>query len=144
ATIDDGGFNIVASNPLRAPAGYGVSIISLGSGGSGYFAAPMVSITGGSGVGASAIAQINPLTGAITNLVVVNPGSGYAASDVLTVAFTGGGGSGAVANTPVLAPNHSGGLTKIGSGIFTTSGANTFTGATTISNGTLALGSGGS
>ncbi len=144
ATIDDGGFNIAASNPLQTPTGYGVSAVTLSSGGSGYFAPPMVSLTGGTGTGASAIAQVNSTNGAVTNIVVMNPGSGYSASDVLTVTFTGGGGSGAVANTPAVAVNRSGGLTKAGSGVLTLSGANTYTGGTSIGGGTLALGSGGS
>ena len=143
ATLDDGGFAIVDSNPLQAPAGYGVSSISLGSGGAGYLGPPLVSLAGGAGVGASAIAQVNSTSGTVTNILVTNPGSGYASGDGLTVNFIGGGGSGAIANTPVLAVNHSGGLTKAGTGSLTLSGANTYTGTTTVGAGTLVLGAGG-
>jgi autotransporter-associated beta strand protein len=144
ATIDDGGFAIVDSNPLQAPTGYGVSSISLGSGGAGYLGPPLVSIIGGTGAGASAIAQVDSTSGAVTNILITNPGSGYVSGDVLTVTFIGGGGSGAVANTPVLALNNGGGLTKTGVGSLTLSGANTYTGTTAISAGTLVLGTGGS
>ena len=144
ATINDGGFNITGSTPLQAPAGYGVSSIALSSGGSGYIGAPMLSISGGSGVGAAAIAQVNFSTGSVTNILITNPGSGYASSDALTVSFIGGGGAGASANAPVLVANGSGGMTKNGGGTLTLSGANTYTGGTTVSAGTLALGAGGS
>ena len=144
ATIDDNGTAITIGQPLLAPAGYGVSSIDLSSGGSGYIGAPFVLISGGSGVGATASAQINFTSGVVTNILISNPGSGYASSDTLTVTFVGGGGSGAAASTPVLAANASGGLIKSGAGTLTLSGANTYTGATTVSTGTLALGAGGS
>jgi autotransporter-associated beta strand protein len=140
ATIDDGGHAITVAQPLLAPTGYGVSSISVANGGSGYVTAPIVILTNGAGVGACAIAEINPTTGAVTNIVVSNPGSGYASSDVLTVHIIGGGGSGATASTPVLAANTSGGLTKKGSGTLMLSGANTYTGNTVVSAGTLELG----
>ncbi len=143
-TINDGGFNIVDSFPLQSPTGYGVSSIAIGSGGSGYIGAPLVSITGGSGRGATAIAQMDFVSGAVTNILVMSPGSGYSNGDLLAVTLVGGGGSGAVANIPVLAPNHSGGFTKTGAGVLTLSGANTFAGGTTISGGRLILGTGGS
>ena len=144
ATIDDGGFAIADSVPLQSPAGYGVSSIAVANGGSGYIAPPMVMLTGGSGVGATASAQVNFTTGVITNILVSNAGSGYASGDALTVTFVGGGGTGATVNTPVLAANTSGGLTKSGAGTLTLSGANTYNGGTIINTGTLALGAGGS
>ncbi len=144
ATINDGGFNIVDNMPLLAPTGYGVSAIAVGNGGSGYIGAPLVSISGGTGSGATAIAQMNFTAGTITNILVTSPGSGYGSGDSLTVSFIGGGGSGAVANTPALAANHSGAFTKSGPGMLTISGSNTFTGGTIVSSGTLTLGAGGS
>jgi uncharacterized repeat protein (TIGR03806 family) len=144
ATINDGGFNITGSVPLQSPAGYGVSSIAMADGGSGYVGVPLVEITGGSGVGATASAQVNFASGIVTNILITNPGSGYAGGDILAVTFIGGGGNGAVANTPVLAANSSGGLIKTGAGTLTLSGANTYTGGTTVSGGTLALDLGGS
>ncbi len=144
ATIDDSGFAITGSVPLQAPGGYGVSSIAVTNGGSSYFAPPIVTLAGGGGVGVTASAQIDFSSGTVTNILISNPGSGYSGGDVLTVTFTGGGGSGAGANTPGLAVNTSGGLLKTGVGTLTLAGANTFAGDTTVSNGTLALGVGGS
>ncbi len=139
AILDDGGNAVTVAQPLLAPTGYGVSSIGLSSGGSGYFAPPLVVLTNGTGSGATATAQINPVTGAVTGIVINNPGTGYLASDVLTVSFLGGGGSGAVAATPLLAQNTSGGLTKQGAGTLTLSGANTYTGNTIVNAGTLEI-----
>ncbi len=144
ATINDAGFSITVSTPLQAPSGFGVGSISLSSVGSGYIGVPLVLLTGGSGTGATASAQVDFTHGTVTNIVVTSPGNGYTASDVLTVAFVGGGGSGAAANTPVLVANNSGGLLKTGGGVLTLMGANTFTGGITIGAGSLALGIGGS
>jgi autotransporter-associated beta strand protein len=144
ANINDGGYAITVGQPLLAPSGYGVSSISLDSGGSGYIAPPVVNISGGSGAGAAASAQMNPASGTVTNIFITNPGSGYAAADVLTVAFLGGGGSGATANPPVLTINQSGGLIKSGTGTLTLTNACTFSGPTVVSAGKLALSGAGS
>jgi autotransporter-associated beta strand protein len=143
ANINDGGYAISIGQPLLVPAGYGVSAITVNNGGMGYIAPPVVTLTGGIGIGATATAQINPAIGAVTNILITNPGSGYANDDVLTLSFVGGGGSGATVSTPVLAANNGGGLNKTGAGTLTLAGANTYTGPTTISQGKLALTSGG-
>lgn len=135
ATIDDGGFAITVAQPLLAPTGYGVSSVSLSSGGSGYVDTPIVTLSGGTGSGATAIATVSG--GVVTGVTVTSPGTGYASSDTLSVIFSGGGGSGAGANTPVLAANVSGGLTKNGTGTLALTGTNNFGGDTAVNAGTL-------
>ncbi len=71
----------------------GVSEIRITSGGSGYTAAPTVSLTGGGGTGATAQAVVSG--GVVTSVFVLTAGSGYTSNP--TVAFSGGGGSGAAA-----------------------------------------------
>lgn len=54
-----------------------------------YTGTPAVTITGGSGTGATAHAVMTGDT--VTSVVLDNPGAGYKSGDVLTVNFTGGG-----------------------------------------------------
>ena len=89
ATIDDGGFPITIAQPLLAPTGYGIGSIPVSAGGAGYIDTPVVTLTGGSGSGATAIAQIDNSLGAVTNILITNPGNGYTNTDTLIVAFSG-------------------------------------------------------
>ncbi|MFA6633255.1 MAG: autotransporter-associated beta strand repeat-containing protein [Kiritimatiellia bacterium] len=146
AVIDTTNVNVTAAQPLLAPTGYGVASIPLRGHGLGYIGAPTVLISGGQGTGATAIATVDlnpssPTCGQVTGLTVTSPGFGYAPSDALTVTLRGGGYTNAAfAAAPLLAPNVSGGLTKLGSGTLTLGGASTYGGETVISNGTLKLG----
>jgi autotransporter-associated beta strand protein len=143
AVIDSDTANITVAQSLTAPDGHGVASVSLLSGGAGYLGAPFVVISGGSGTGATAIAQVDLDLGQVTALTVTSPGSGYQPGDVLTVGLRGGGfTSPAIAALPLLAPNApAGGLTKLGAGTLTLAGANTYGGATAIAAGTLKLAS---
>ncbi len=116
----------------------------MSNGGAGYVAPPAVTLSGGTGVGATAYATINPATGVLTGIVVTNPGTGYSPGDVLAVTLTGGGATTpATIGTPALSSNVSGGLTFVGSGttILTNTAAlpSTYSGATQITGGTLQL-----
>ncbi len=146
AVIDSAGFNITLNQQLKAPTGYGVVALALASGGAGYIGAPAVQIDGGSGSNATAIAHVDldpdsPTCGQVTGFTVTSPGFGYQSSDNLTVTLLGGGflkAATAGALTKGL-NNGSGGLTKLGTGILTLGGMNTYAGATIISNGTVKL-----
>ncbi len=149
AVIDSSNIAVTVNQPLQAPTGYGVSGVTLITGGLGYIGAPVVLITGGSGTGATAVAAVDlapasPTAGQVTGVTVTSPGTGYQPGDMVLVTLRGGGftnNAAAVAYNAALAPNAaSGGLTKLGSGTLTLGGANTYGGTTTVSNGTLKLG----
>lgn len=76
----------------------GVVSVTVGTGGSGYSSAPSVSLTGGGGTGASAVAQMNGTM--VDAILITNPGKDY--TSVPTVSLTGGGGTGAAGTAAVL------------------------------------------
>ena len=141
AVIDTAERSVTVSAPLQAPAGNGVATIALAYPGAGYIGEPYVSISGGGGDGATAVANLaddgnGPYK--VASITVTAPGWNYTSAP--SVSFRGGGTTNqAVASGVALAANASGGLTKVGSGVLTLSGANTYGGGTTVSNGTLRL-----
>ena len=143
AVIDDGGYAITIGQALLAPAGSGVSGISMttggGNGGAGYLDTPIVTITG-DGTGATAVANVSG--GAVTSITITSPGTGY--TTATATLFGGGYSTAATVGTVTIAANTSGGLTKQGIGTLTLTGANTYTGNTVISAGKLALSGSGS
>lgn len=131
------GVSSVCNHPLGIPSGKVITAVNLSSSGSGYIAPPFVKLTGGGGVGATAFAEIDRITGEITAVRVTSGGSDY--SSAPTVSFTGGGGSGASASTVIATPNADGGLRKTGLGTLCLSTANTYAGPTEVVDGTLVL-----
>jgi fibronectin-binding autotransporter adhesin len=144
-TIDNNGTAITISRALLAPTGNGVVTISGPSTqGSGYIGAPLVSITGGTGDGATGYAVMaddgsGNGTFKVDSIVVTSPG--VYTVDPTTVILTGGvatvAASGFTINT---AANASGGMTYTGTGTTTVSGASTYSGGTTLSEGMLLVG----
>ena len=131
ATINNNGFAIGTANALLAPAGNGVNGFASFTGGAGYIAPPIVTIVPGAGDttggGATALAQINPATGVVTNVLITSPGVNYTATPTFTLS---GGGATSPATITGTAPtaNASGGLVSTGSGTLTLNGTNTYTG----------------
>ncbi len=66
-----------------------VDSISITNAGSSYTTAPIVTITGGGGTGATATAQIDVFTGRVIDVSVTNGGSGYTSMPVVTVGSLG-------------------------------------------------------
>jgi autotransporter-associated beta strand protein/T5SS/PEP-CTERM-associated repeat protein len=149
ATINTDTNNVIIGAPLLAPTAKGIANITTNgipvSELDNYLGAPVVKITGGSGVGATAVAMIDPMTGVLTNIMVTSAGSGYLAGDTLTITLIGGGNTNVVLTTGnySLTDNTSGGLTKTGAGMLVLAGTNTYTGPTVVGAGTLQVGNGG-
>ncbi len=68
-----------------------IKTIRITDGGTGYTSVPAITITGGGGTDAEAIAIISG--GAVTGINIVNPGKRFSSAPVITI--TGGGGTGA-------------------------------------------------
>ena len=100
--------------------------------GSGYVSPPIVTISDPNGMGATAVAVISG--GSLTGITITNPGVGYTDP---TFTVSGGGGTGTITGTDLLAANASGNLTKVGSGTLTLTAVNTYSGSTAINAGTL-------
>jgi len=82
----------------------GVSpVFNVTNGGSGYSSAPPVTISGGSGSGATAHSVV--VAGVVVAVVLDNPGMGYKATDTLTVSFGTGVGSGATGHVTMTGFN---------------------------------------
>jgi autotransporter-associated beta strand protein len=135
AVVDSSGKDVTVLEPLQAPTGQGVVSVPIVSGGR-YLTPPVLWLSGGNGVGATASAVLDA-NGAITNVFITNPGIGYTAAP--TVVVNGGFASAAASfGTVVLGSNASGGLTKQGLGVVTLTGTNsTYTGVTEVAAGTL-------
>lgn len=144
-TVDNNGTAITIGKPLLAPTDNGVSSIPVATGGSGYIGAPMVTITGGTGSGATAYAKmVDDGTGngtfKIDSIVVTSPG-GYTVDPTAITLLGGGATTSATFGTLTTATNTSGGMIFTGSaaGITTLTGASTFSGDITISGGTKVI-----
>ena len=143
AVIDTNGRDLNFQAAVSAPAGQGVSAIEIQQKGSRYLGEPYVRISG-DGYGACAVANMEDDgqgrgTYRVASVTVTCPGVNYTTPP--TVTFLGGACIvTAQVSTVTLAPNTSGGFTKSGAGTLTVSGANTYTGATTVAVGTLKLG----
>lgn len=140
-TINNNGFNLSIAQQFLAPSGNGVNGISSFTGGAGYIAPPIVTVVNdpsdSTGVGATAIAQINPATGVVTNVLITCPGVNYTATP--SFVLTGGNPTTPATitgNTPTANAN-TGGLTFTGNGTTTLNGGWTYGGPTTISGGSL-------
>ena len=132
------GITANVSATFRKATGYGVSEITLTNPGSGYVTAPKVTISGGSGSGASAYAIMNK-DRTINRIVVTCRGEGYAAGDSVTVTIDSTTGSGATA-TATLSSNAGGAVRKTGSGAWRqTTNDNAFNGEIDIAEGSLSL-----
>ncbi len=146
AVVDSAGFDVTIAANMMAPTGDGVAALSVIDGGWGYIGAPYVSIIdgGGMGFGATAIAHMaDDGTGngtlKVERIEVTNPGIDYSPGNA---GFVLTGGAPTVPAQPgvvTTTANTSGGLTKLGEGKLTLTGANSYTGATRVSAGLLAV-----
>ena len=147
-TIDTGTQNVTINQAILAPTGQGVSAIATtGLTGTVYNngCPPWVFIARGAGdttgSGASAVPTLNA-AGNITGFTITNPGNNYTVKPLITLIRGDLGTPGTVpAGNITLSDNSSytGGLTKQGTGILTLTGANTYTGDTTVTEGTLSV-----
>ncbi|MEK7953052.1 beta strand repeat-containing protein [Luteolibacter soli] len=135
-TIDTNGHGITSGQPLVHSTN-GTLAVTLTNGGTGYTTAPTVTVVGGGGFGANAVATISG--GAVTGVTL---GGVQNYNSAPTLVFSGGGGTGAAATVAHTAtePAVDGGLTKRGAGTLFLDATHSYTGSTTILEGELMLG----
>lgn len=75
---------------IHGAKGWGVASITVGDGGAGYIIPPVVTISGGSGRRATAVAQLDYEVGCVTNVIVTCPGEDFEENDNVTVTFSTG------------------------------------------------------
>ncbi|MCP5547375.1 MAG: autotransporter-associated beta strand repeat-containing protein [Akkermansiaceae bacterium] len=134
-TIDNGGNAITIGQGLQAPTGNGVSATGLTVSGGGYIDTPVVTITGGGGTGATAVAEIDA-NGDLSAIVITNPGVNYTSAPTFTLTGGGANATGAVGGTATLVPNVSGGMLFTGGGTTTLTGVNRYKGGSVVDAGT--------
>ena len=137
ATIDVASGSVNVKLDMKSATGFGVTAITLTNPGSGYVTAPKVTISGGSGHGATGYAVMNR-DRTVEKVVVTCRGEGYRADDVLTVAFASSTGSGAEA-TVTLGENTKGTIRKTGAGVWQRNAGLAFDGDVSVEAGGLAL-----
>jgi hypothetical protein len=98
---DKGWFSVVIGNRFPSPGAGAVISLTLNEGGLNYTSAPDVTLSGGGGTGAAAVALIND-DGVVSGFRLTAGGSGYTSAP--TVTLTGGGGTGATAASQIGAP----------------------------------------
>lgn len=98
---------------LYAPGGLGPGVI-ITDGGSGYTSVPAITIYGGTGTGATAVATIS--NGSVVNVLITNPGEGYLPGDIVQLAFSGGGSDSSAILEAVLTTDSVGQLQLVSGG----------------------------
>jgi hypothetical protein len=73
--------------------------IDVTNGGTGYTGVPTVAASGGSGSGATFLATVSG--GSVVSVAILTPGTGYKAGEIVTLGFSGGGGSAAAATIEI-------------------------------------------
>ncbi|MBQ9432250.1 MAG: hypothetical protein IJU44_11940 [Kiritimatiellae bacterium] len=143
ATFDvPSGVNCTAAVPLLKPEGNGIMMLTIPDGMGDYLGPPDITISGGGGVGASAVALFDSSTRKITGVKITSPGTGY--TGVPTITMANGGWTNVYTGTAAIGVNGtSGGITKIGDGTLALTAANTFGGEVRTKAGTLSLAAAG-
>lgn len=137
-TIDNSGFAIAVTEQLKAPTGNGVSIGTIATTGAGYFDTPIVTVTGGGGTGATAVASVDG-SGNLTGITMTNPGIGYTSAPTFALIGGGIGNTGAITGSAAVVANTSGAMIFDGTGTTTLKAIPTYTGGSTVKAGTLEL-----
>ncbi len=137
-----GGKGLEVNLPIVRPVGKGVKSIVLKDGVGGFMdpvGAPGLLVKAGGGDGATALAQFDPVTRSVTNVIVTCPGWGYTSEPKVAVRYAVGS-TDSLLEKVELVDLVGGGLTKVGSGTLTLGSTNSYAGATVVREGTLLAG----